>query len=188
MYRSRRQSSGSPGKAITTAAAYAAAVRMLGGREHSVIELRRKLKKRFGESSASVLEEALEQLIEDGLLSDQRFAESLVRGRAGRGYGPFYITQELRAKGINDELADACLQSYVDEEMAAVTDTDLVDALESGKSIWHQNARRLASRKFPDLATDPKQWQRARGYLTRRGFGGGEVGYAVGRMPEMRQE
>jgi len=42
-------------------------------------------------------------LAAQGTLSDERFAESLVRTRRRRGYGPVRIGKELEAKGLSDE-------------------------------------------------------------------------------------
>ena len=56
------------------------AMNLLARREHSYVELERKLKQRgFADS---VIEQALQRLQEQGLQSDQRFVESFIRARA----------------------------------------------------------------------------------------------------------
>ena len=50
----------------------------------------------------------MSDLIAQGVLSDERFAESLVRSRRRRGYGPVRIRRELSEKGL---AADAVAQS-----------------------------------------------------------------------------
>jgi SOS response regulatory protein OraA/RecX len=45
-----------------------------------------------------------------GLVSDRRYAESLVRNRVERGYGPLKITHELRAKGVDDAVIEEVLE------------------------------------------------------------------------------
>lgn len=42
-------------------------------------------------------------LATQGVLSDERFAETLVRSRRRRGYGPARIRKELAEKGLADE-------------------------------------------------------------------------------------
>jgi regulatory protein len=45
-------------------------------------------------------------LIAQGVLSDERFAETLVRSRRRRGYGPVRIRKELSDKGLAAEAVD----------------------------------------------------------------------------------
>ena len=45
----------------------------------------------------------LAAFVEQGLLSDERFAEALVRSRRRRGYGPMRIRRELQEKGLPEE-------------------------------------------------------------------------------------
>ena len=63
-----------------------AAVRLLASREHSRGELRRKLASRCGDDR--LLEQALNNLTEQGLQSDGRFAEQYVLSRKRKGFGP----------------------------------------------------------------------------------------------------
>jgi len=77
------------------------AIDSLSRREHSVLEMRRKLtQKGFDETE---IEDCLEKLIANNLLSEERFTESYINMRMRRGYGPQRIAQELRERGINDE-------------------------------------------------------------------------------------
>ena len=82
-------------------------MRLLAGREHSSSELRRKLLDRGCESAA--VERILAGLREKRLLSDERFAESYVEQRVGKGYGPLRIRAELRERGIEGPLIDRLL-------------------------------------------------------------------------------
>jgi len=84
------------------------AIAALARREHSVLEIKRKLKhKGFNEGE---IEESIAQLIENNLLSEERFTESYINMRKRRGYGPTRIAQELRERGISEE----CFDSYLD--------------------------------------------------------------------------
>ena len=76
---------------------YNAGIRLLARREYGVIEITKKLSQKH---SPQLVEQVVSQLLEQNLLSDSRFAESLCNSRIGRGYGPTYIFQELSIKGI----------------------------------------------------------------------------------------
>jgi len=78
------------------------AMRILAVREHSCHELRCKLKKR-GYDSEEVAA-LLETLQNEGLLSDQRFAEAYTRSRALRGEGPERIRAGLINRSVSEEI------------------------------------------------------------------------------------
>ena len=91
-----------------------AALRLLARREHSVVELLRKLSRRFPEQ-ITVIKEELESLNQEGLQSDGRLAEAYVRSRAGQGRGSEKIRAELRNKGVGEkEIRTAFLKCKVD--------------------------------------------------------------------------
>ncbi|CAA0083317.1 Regulatory protein RecX [BD1-7 clade bacterium] len=73
---------------------------LLARREHSVKELNRKLRERFPHTE--IRQEALLKLTCEGLQSDRRFSENYWRWRAGKGFGPLRIRQELRQRGVDD--------------------------------------------------------------------------------------
>lgn len=74
------------------------AMDLLARREHSRLELERKLIARsFDESLVAAVLDELEQ---DGLLSAERFAQSFVESRYARGQGPIRIEQDLAARGV----------------------------------------------------------------------------------------
>ena len=80
---------------------YNAGIRLLTRREYGVIELTKKLSQKH---PPQLVEQVVSQLLEQNLLSDSRFAESLCNSRIGRGYGPIYIFQELSIKGIANHI------------------------------------------------------------------------------------
>lgn len=85
------------------------ALKLLARREHSRHELVEKLLRRgCAEDVAAPLVARLE---EEGLVSDRRFVESLLRVRRERGCGPLRIERELREKGVAPEI----IESWVDE-------------------------------------------------------------------------
>jgi regulatory protein len=71
---------------------------MLARREHSAFEIRRKLQQK--DIAAAEIEDAVEHLQREGLLSDERYAESYINMRRGKGYGPLRIALELRERGV----------------------------------------------------------------------------------------
>jgi regulatory protein len=90
---------------------------MLARREHSGSEVVAKLARKG--CPREVASEVVGDLVAQGLLSDERFAASVVRSRKRRGYGPVRIRQELTAKGLSsDEVArcvDVRAREWIDE-------------------------------------------------------------------------
>jgi len=90
-----------------------AAMNLLARREHSVHELRTKLRRRFADEA--MLEDQLSRLAAQQLQSDVRFAESYARQRIGRGYGPLRLREELRERGVSAaDIAATLEQMHVD--------------------------------------------------------------------------
>ena len=89
---------------------------LLARREHGSKELASKLATRFRrrDCAPDLIATVVEQLIDEGLLSDARYAASTVRQMAGRGYGPARIKASLRQSGIEDELPEG-LDSAFDQ-------------------------------------------------------------------------
>ena len=80
---------------------------MLARREHSVKELLAKLcNKGYAQTTAG---EAVAALVQEGLVSDERFTEMLLSARRGRGVGPLRIQRELEEKGVAQELIEQWL-------------------------------------------------------------------------------
>lgn len=125
------------------------ALQLLTRREHSFAELRQKLLAR--DFSAELIEEVLEALVQRGHLSDRRYAEALASHRAKNGYGPIYISQELREKGVDTGIAEAALSAV---EMSWI---DIADA-------------RHQSHFKGQPPQDYSDWSRRAAYLKRRGF------------------
>lgn len=88
-----------------------AAMNLLARREHSLGELRQKLRRQFDDET--MLEAQLQKLADERLQSDDRYAESFARLRALRGYGPARVRQEMRAKSISDTAVARALAAAV---------------------------------------------------------------------------
>ncbi len=122
------------------------ALRLLARREHSRAELARKL---AADATAEDIQTVLDQLEQAGLLSDARFAESLVFSRAAR-FGNARLCHDLRAKGIADELIAAALPAGADSEIARA------------REVWR--------RKFAAAPADRAGYARQARFLQQRGF------------------
>lgn len=80
------------------------AVAALARREHSRAELARKLRRQLPEGEdPSEIDRVLDELTRKGMLSEARFAASLVRSRAER-FGTTRIRQELKQHGLAPDL------------------------------------------------------------------------------------
>ena len=76
------------------------ALRLLGQREHSRLELERKLRQH--ETEPGEMARALDDLQAKGFINEQRVLESVVYRRAPR-LGAQRVRQELQAKGLAPE-------------------------------------------------------------------------------------
>ena len=89
------------------------AYRLLGRREYSVFELGRRIRQKWPDANG--IEDLVEALAEENLVSDERYAESFVRFRLQRYQGPLKIRAALRTKGISDALTSRELDSHTHE-------------------------------------------------------------------------
>ncbi len=125
------------------------AIAALSRREHSILEIRRKLKlKSFEEDEIDV---CIEKLINNNLLSEERFTESYINMRKRRGYGPGRIALELQERGI-DEL-------------------QFGDFLDRNNPDWHDVMRQQYCKKYGNrLADDYAEKVKRAKHLQSRGF------------------
>lgn len=94
----------------------ARALKFLSLREHSRAELARKLR-RYSEDTSEI-EAVLERLTAKDLLSEPRYAASLVR-RHGTKFGRARIERELHAQGLDNALTEQALASLTREQQQA---------------------------------------------------------------------
>ena len=129
----------------------------LARREHGEQELAAKLVAKGFE--AAVVAEALAGLIEDNLLSDERFAEAFVRSRYQRGSGPQKIRAELRERGIDEVLIETCISAYNDD--------------------WSTLVVEVRERKYGiELPDDFRERSRQMRFLQQRGFTSAQIASA----------
>ncbi|WP_414718493.1 regulatory protein RecX [Trichlorobacter sp.] len=138
---------------------YLAALRLLTGQDYTCAALRRKLQmKRF---SAEVAHQAVERLISEGYLDDQRYAERFVAAARQSGrYVGYRLRQELRRRGVAPELIDQVLRNVPDDGDELAQARELIE-------------RRYAA--FNPQEADDRQRRRIAGFLQRRGYRGDVV-------------
>lgn len=90
------------------------ALRLLGYREHSASELRRKLQDNG--YPRTLAESITQRYVDVELVDDRRFAASWVRSRVSAGYGSRRIKQELAQRGVDAEVIDEALADAVDPQ------------------------------------------------------------------------
>ncbi len=145
------------------------ALRALARRACSVAEMRRRLERKFGESTA--VEEAIARLRELRYLDDQRFAEqqasSLVRNRA---FGRRRILQELKSRLVDYRHIEPALTQAFEE-------TDERQLLEKALDRKVKSLRLpLNLRKVASLCAS----------LIRQGFRADDIMRAVRSRPELK--
>lgn len=109
-----------------SASAYETALNLLTARPYTARNLKRKLvQKGFVPPEVDA---AIERLLANGLLDDNRYAAQFARGRLlGPGSSRRRIRQQLFQRGIGSDVADAAIESVIDEEsvdLAAVIEKD----------------------------------------------------------------
>lgn len=126
----------------------ARAIRYLARREYSRAELEKKLLPYAGTPDELAL--VLDSLEQTGFLSARRVVGQVVQIRRKR-YGSRRITQELREKGIDEELIAAVLPELRETE------------LEAAREVWRK--------KFDVMPSDARERGRQVRFMLGRGFG-----------------
>jgi regulatory protein len=140
----------------------ARALRYLAAREHSRLELARKLS-RYAQEADDV-ETLLDTLEAAKLLSQSRFSESLVHRRATR-FGNNRILSELQSHGIDADVLHRIKVGLVQDEAA--------------------RAREVWQKKFGLFPTDAAERARQMRFLQQRGFSHRAIQAAMCAMSKM---
>lgn len=139
------------------------AMDLLARREHARGELASKLARKGYESDE--IDDALRELADEGLQSDDRYAEHFVNARAERGQGPLRIRKDLDAAGVEGSIIE--------------------DALAGCGVDWRARAREVLGKRFGNKpAGDYPEKARRMRFLSQRGFGMDEIRAAVGELDE----
>ncbi len=122
---------------------YQVALNMLIRREHSQLELSRKLQQK--DFSDKDIVDSISLLIEQKYQNDERFSESFIYMRYGQGKGPILIAAELKDRGIKD------------------FDLSIYD--------WFELAKHVRRKKFGlNIPADYKEKAKQKRFLRSRGF------------------
>ena len=131
------------------------ALRYLAQREHSRLELERKLAPHVADlpdaPAQAQIAAALDELTARGLLSEQRVADSVLSSQVQR-FGSRRLKQTLQAKGLPAEMVAQTLQQARGTE------------LERAREVWQ--------RRFGRPAADATERARQMHFLAGRGFDG----------------
>ena len=122
----------------------------LSRREHSRYELYKKISAH--NFDRDLINQELDLLIEDGLLSDERFVEAFIYFRKKKGKGPLKISSELRDRGADESL----INKYIEE-------------IEN--SEWLDSAKQVAEKKLGNnQQLDYDNQLKMMKFLNNRGF------------------
>ncbi|WP_166359949.1 recombination regulator RecX [Pseudomonas akapageensis] len=125
------------------------AMDLLARREHGRVELTRKLRQRG--APPELIDEALDRLTDEGLLSESRYLESFINYRARSGYGPMRIREELGQRGLQRG--------------------DIEQALRECGFDWQAQLTETWQRKFAGhMPTDQRERAQQTRFLSYRGF------------------
>ncbi|MCF2950187.1 recombination regulator RecX [Paraglaciecola aquimarina] len=132
--------------------------RLLARREHSKSELFKKLIERDFEPDEC--RQWIAKFCESNIQSDQRFTESLIRTRTGKGVGQRRILQELKEHDIDpDVIANMFKEAQID---------------------WFELAKKVFIKRFSEEAgTDWKARQKQQRFMYYRGFSQEQISYAL---------
>jgi regulatory protein len=143
----KRPSRSKPDRLSVETELRARALRLLARREHTRLELCRKLAPHVDDPAR--LEAVLDDLASRGWLSDARFVETFVHARKER-FGPARIRRALLERGVAEEVIAGALPSLQ------------AGALDAARAVW--------ARKFKAPAATPAERARQVRFLQSRGF------------------
>ncbi len=125
---------------------------MLARREHSAFEIRRKLKHK--ELDETEIDEAIATLQQEGLLSDERYAESYINMRQAKGYGPVRIAVELRERGVAEAVYEPYLRDQSIDWMAVLKAAYEKKYGSSRCDDYREKAKRMRYLQYRGFALD----------------------------------
>ena len=129
------------------------AFRLLAYRARSARELQQRLAQKG--HNPEVIEHVIADLQEKGYQSDEDFARQFVQEKwVGSGWGPGRVQQELRRKGISNDLVDQLVEEVYGQIDLVETVLPLVEKRWAALQELPENTRR----------------RRLTGYLQRRGY------------------
>lgn len=126
------------------------ALYLLDVRDYSFVELYRKLEKNYGED---VCLRVCKNMAELRFINDRRYAESLARQLFEvKRVGIFKVKQEMKRRGLSDNIIEEALEPYSDEEES------------------FSRLEELVERKYERYLTDEKGVKKVKNALLRQGY------------------
>jgi regulatory protein len=150
------------------------ALRALGGRAHSIAELREKLRRRAGQ--AGEVEDVLGRLKRAGYLNDRQFASTFAASRlSGRGFGAQRVLRDLRLKRVAPKVAEEAVRE-------AYSDTDENELIEEFLK------RKYRTVSLKDYLAEPRHMASAYRRLRLAGFGSSATIRVLKRYAQQAEE
>lgn len=135
------------------------ALDLLVRREHSAVELQRKLERKG--IDADLAWQVVSELADAGSQSDERYAQSVVSARVNQGKGPLHILHGLKQYGVASAIAEA--------------------ALADAQADWFELALAARRKRFGlDPVEDARDHGKQMRFLLQRGFTSEQAHAAVG--------
>ena len=133
--------------------AYIDALKMLGRRELSEVQVRRRLARK--EHDEAAIDEAVARLIEERAIDDNRVAEAIARSETSiRKRGRIRVRQKIQSAGVSAAAAKKAID-------------DVFGALDSDALLEAALAKRL---RYGGAIEDERQFSRLYRYLVGQGF------------------
>ncbi|MEG0937401.1 MAG: recombination regulator RecX [Comamonas sp.] len=136
------------------------ALKLLSQREHSRLELQRKLAPYVEEGDD--LRATLDELEKRGFISEQRVVDSVIHSKASR-FGTARLLQELRSKGLDDEMVRNASEQLRDTEL--------------------ERARELWCKRFGMPPANIKEKAKQLRFMASRGFSSGVASRVLREAP-----
>lgn len=144
----------------------ARAIGYLSRREHSRLELSRKLAAHVNAEDPDELDRTLNELEQGNWLSNERFAQNLVNRRAS-GKGTAAVMQELRQHGLEADQLQEIQQQL--------------------RSTEFKRARAVWEKKFGAPPGSPKEKARQIRFLASRGFSASALTRILGDLSDLNE-
>ena len=138
------------------------ALYLLDERDYSYVELFKKLEKNYDED---ICFEVLNRLVELGCINDRRYSKKLAEHLCiTKKYGYYRAREEMRARGLPNELISEALAELEDDTMERLIE--------------------LINKKYIRYLTDEKGYQKVRSALARMGYSFSDINTALEQFGE----
>ncbi len=133
--------------------ALGAAIKLLSRRIHTVEELKNRLLKQ--DVSEDILPDVIAECLRRKYLNDETVAKYYLDELRRKSYGPRYIRQYMRQKGLESDLIEEIFEQYQSE----------YDESDIARRAYHKKSKMLGQKESPQ-----KRREKIHRYLCSRGF------------------